>query len=236
MDIVKGIKIENEYLERKVNGELVSLETSLHEAGFDSLEQYFKEKNLYQLRSCEFRIMPVTAESAPVEIINVLTNRITSVLYIDHEITAVYYGIKDFNKDYCDQNRIPTYYYGTEGGTIIGTKGDVTLGICFPSEIDIRTDMIMEMFISMFKKYGITLTVNGNDFLLDGKKVAGTAQYEMNDMFAFIVQFTFSDESELIKNVCYTSPSMKEVTYLDKQVISREQIKKEFFEWLQLCI
>lgn len=44
MDIVKGIKIENEYLERKVNGESVSLETSLHEAGFDSLEQYFKEK------------------------------------------------------------------------------------------------------------------------------------------------------------------------------------------------
>ena len=78
----------------------------------------------------------------------------------------------------------------------------------------------------------VSIVIDNNDIMIDGKKVCGTTVYPTSEVFGFLAQFSFDDKSELISKICYPSESdsNKIAGYIDK--LTREELRKEVLEWL----
>lgn len=148
---------------------------------------------------------------------------------MDTDRTIVYHGSEPFNKDYCIEHNIPIVEYLTNGGTLIASDKELSIGVCVPDNINIDMNYMLNGLRDILAKYMDDVVVDNNDILLSGKKVCGSTEYRMNNRFAFIAQFSFDDKLDLINKIC-PSTSGKIPHYLTK--ITREQLRKEILTWL----
>ena len=83
---------------------------------------------------------------------------------------------------------------------------------------------------NILKKYSSAdFSVAGNDILMNGNKILGSAVYRQNGMFVLINYLSFSDKADLIKEVCLKH-STKQPGHID--FMTTEQLRLEVEEWL----
>lgn len=237
MDIKKAIEIEEYYLECRKKGEYpFHLVDKIKECGFESLSQFHGEKREYEFKRMKFTVTEVTQDEIVPEVHRILKNKLYGIWYADSDRTCVFngdYGEKTFNKEYCVNKNIPIYDYLTSGGTIIHKKGDFSFGISCPLKMQIDSDFVLNRLKNILQKYtDKTLTVSGNDILVNGEKICGSAIYQKNGVFLFLSYFSFSDHSNLIEHICPVPKSGKTPSYID--FITREQFKSEVTAWLMV--
>ena len=233
-DIVKAIEKEKEYLEyRKKGQEPYHLVDAIKELRFESLEEYFKAKKEYNLKSLDFEVIEESPLRAIAEILNIIKQQKTVVLFVPTPFTFVWTGNNSIlNEEYCVRYGIPILPIQTGGGTIVSTKGDLSIGICVPKKIDYTANYILEGLANIFRKYtNKKVEVDGNDILIDGYKVLGSSTYNDNKMLMFVTLVSFSEKSELINNICLKKSS-KVAGYID--FMDAETLKSEVCEWLQI--
>ena len=205
MDIVKAIEKEQEYLSYRRNGEEhFHLVDAIKECGFDSLEEYFTAKRVYQFARLEFTY----TEKAPSECIDyffrMMDAQETGVVFIDSNETFVFSGeSKPYDEEYCAANNIPVYPLYTRGGAIVSTAGDFSIGICMPDSVCCEVGYILEGLKALMLPFMPTVEVVGNDLMVDGGKICGSVGYRQNGMFCFAAHFSFNDNSELIQKICW---------------------------------
>lgn len=233
-DIVRAIAKEKEYLKYRMRGEEpFHLVDAVKECGFESLSDYFKAKTKYKFNSLKF----VFIEKKPSECIDyffeMMNSKETGVVFIDSDRTFVFSGeSKPYNVEYCEKHSIPIYPLYTPGGAIVSTEGDFSIGICYPETVGAEVEFILSNLKSIFSKYIEGVTVNGNDILINGKKICGSIMYRRNGMKCFACHFSFKDNSELIEKICNVSGSIKIPTVIDGLTVA--MFKKELREWLRV--
>ena len=233
-DIVKAIEKEKEYLAYRMEGlEPFHLVDAIKECGFDSLDKYFKTKTEYLFNILNFAYI----EKAPSECIDyffqMMNEKKTGVVFIDSNETFVFSGeSKPYNAEYCEANNIPVYPLYTRGGAIVSTEGDFSIGICYPEINAIDVQFILGKLKEIFSETMSNVEVSGNDILLDGKKICGSIMYRQNEMKCFACHFSFKDNSELIKQICGVSSSVKIPTTIDGLPV--DMFKKAVREWLRV--
>lgn len=231
-DITKAIAKEKEYLAYRQKGEEpFHLVDAVKECGFESLTDYFKAKTEYMFNDLCFSFI----EKKPSECIDyffeMMNKKDTGLVFIDSEETFVFSGeSKPYNADFCEANNIPIYPLYTKGGAIVSTEGDFSIGLCFPEDVGVDVFFILEKLKGIFGKYMQTVTVNGNDLLLNGNKICGSIMYNRNSMKCFACHFSFKDNTELIEKICNISGSIKTPTVITGLTV--EMFKKELREWL----
>ena len=165
------------------------------------------------------------------ECFRMINEKVVGVLFVDTNETFVFKGNsnKNFNMEYCIENKIPVYSIHTNGGAIISMNGDFSFGICVPKEyVGVRMDFVLKKVKEIFEQYTNRVEIKGNDILINDKKVLGSAIYRMNDMFMWVGHFSFVDSADLIKKIC--PESVKEPSFISE--ITREQFKQEVLKWL----
>ena len=112
---------------------------------------------------------------------------------------------KDYNEEYIKQHNLKTIDLPREGGTIVAFPKDIHI-VYFVEEATFSG--IPEEIIKL-RKYFIsrpeTSKVQGNDFLVDGYKVASFSvkRLEPNDKVLFVnIIFDYDIDAEIIKHVC----------------------------------
>lgn len=229
-DIKKAIEIENAYLQQKMNGDYeFILKEEIIKCGYNSLTDYFDEKKNYDMKQINFFVEEVTPDNAADEIIRLIKNKIDGILLMDTDRTIVYHGSEPFNREYCEAHNIPVVDYLTNGGTLVASDGELSVGICIPDNINIGMNWMLNGLKDILSKYMDDVVVDNNDILVKGKKVCGSTEYRMNGRFAFIAQFSFDDKLDLIYNIC-PPVSGKIPDYI--KTMTREQLRKEILEWL----
>lgn len=234
-DIMKAIEIEQIYLKHRAKGEYpFHLVDKIRECGFESLEQYFTKKKIHQLTNLKFSFVNQPMPGGVAEIFNMIATKKPGVLFVDWERTFVVCGIKgleDYNKEFCEENNITVFPLYTGGGTIVGSKGDFSFGVCCPGNVDMTGKVILEEVAQILQKHTKKpVTVSGNDILHDGYKICGSASYTNDFVFMHIMHFSFADWSELISQICTTTKKGKPVGYID--FVTRDVFKSEVAEWL----
>ncbi len=136
-------------------------------------------------------------------------------------------GDEDFNEDYCKENGIAVIDYHAEGGNIVISSGDLSLGLCFPLK-EVTAQYVLEHLSGILSKYEEAVEVNNNDILVAGKKVAGSASFQDEETLGMVIHFSFSDKAELITTIC--NEVRKPVGFLTG--ITREQLREEVKSWL----
>lgn len=233
-DIEKAIEKEREYISHRMkNEEPFHFVDAVKECGFESIEQYFTEKKNYEFSRLNFAFATVQPSEAVAEIFRMMTEKETKVLFVPSTETFVYSGDgKAFDEEYCKENNIPIYPLNTGGGTIVSTNGDFGLIICYPESVGADVQFILDKVKSILGGYIANVEVNGNDILLNGKKICGAVMYRQNGMNCFGAHFSFNDNSVLIEKICGVSESVKLPTFISG--LTTEIFKRAVRVWLKL--
>lgn len=236
-NIIEAIKTEKEYWrQRSMYLDTYNLVDKLKEFGFKSFEEYEQQKRLYFFNNLKFNKVENITPNAVEEVFKMIDNGKSGVLLIDWDRTAVLSGsggLKTMDTTYCEHNNIPVYPINTVGGTIVGTEEDFSLGICCPNKIKVDDEFILNLIKELIQKYtNDKVTVDGNDILIANKKVCGSSRYLTDKIYMFVAHFSFSDKTELIKNICHPDKIGKDVGYID--CMTKEDFKREVCTWLML--
>lgn len=236
-DIVKAIEREKVYLSHRRKGEEpFHLIDAVKEHGFENLEQYFIEKREYLFSKLEFNFVEQLMPGGVAEIFKMIDANVPGVLFVDWEDTYVVCanrGLEEFNRQYCEENNITFFPLHTGGGTIVGSKGDFSFGVCCPITVVNDPSFILNGVRDILQRHtGGVVTVDGNDICVNGNKISGTANYQKDDVFMVILHFSFADHSDLISKICTTSKVCKTVSYVD--FMSRTEFKQEVAKWLRV--
>ena len=232
MDIIGAMNKEREYLSFRMKGEEpFHLVDAVKEYGYNSLKDYFDAKRDYEFSQLKFEVVETTPEKAISDVLNAIEKKKTSLLFAITDKALVWNGNNgQYNAESCAECGIPIYPFYTGGGTLVSTPGDLNIGICFPSSLDVETSYILEGFAKIFRKYTDKLVeISGNDVLVGGLKVLGSAVYRENEMFTLITPVSMSDKSELICQICLKH-STKQPGHID--FMTTEQLRQEVERWL----
>lgn len=233
-NIEKAIQKEKEYLFYRATGEEpFHLADAVKECGFASLAEYFETKLEYQFDELNFDFAEVPPSEAIAEIFRMMDARETKVLFVPSNETFVFTGkSKAFDEEYCKENGIAIYPLYTNGGTIVSTSGDFSLVICMPKSICSGTFYVLNKLKGIFDKFMQDVKVDGNDILLDGRKICGSVAYTNSEIFCFAAHFSFKDNSELIEKICGVSGSVKVPTAI--KGMTTENFKTAVSTWLRI--
>lgn len=231
-DICKAIEIEKEYISNIIhNTNTPALIDLLKDCGFNSLDKYFTAKKEYQFLNCGMKIKEINTGDGIRTIMDLLINKSPTLLFNENNETFVYRLTDEMNDEYCINNGIPVYDIYADGGTIVVKNGDLSIAIIIPDDIEINSEYILNGIKNILLKYFEHVEVNNNDIMIDNKKCIGSASINKNGMLAFVASCSFSDKTELIRNIC-TAPSSKIAGYIDSSILSRDRLKEELSLWL----
>lgn len=234
MDIIGAMNKEREYLSFRAKGEEpYHLVDAVKEYGFESLNEYFEAKRDFEFTHQKFELIETTPEKMVANIFDIIEKKRTSFLFTITDKTLVWNGNNGaYNAEYCNECGIPIYSFYTGGGTIVSTPGDFNFGICVPLDTNVNCDYILNRISKIFKKYtNKQVEVSGNDIIVGGLKVLGSAFYKNNKMFMFVASVSMSNKNDLICNICYKH-STKQPGYID--FMTAEQLRGEIEKWLKV--
>ena len=226
-----AINAENIYIQNRLNNiETEPLIDILKGYGFETLEDYYKQKAEWQLLHCGIKEVNRSVADAFSTIDTLIQHELPSLLLVYHDYPFIWHGSKDYdlNQEAVDKYNIQVYEGGYIGGTIVGGAGDLSFGVVYPKTIDLRADYFLDKLVEIFRAEGMNAEKDHNDILIDKKKVIGSATLEGVTFLGFVVFISFSDQSEVIKEVCGINP--KEPGYITKMTV--EDLEDKLRKWL----
>lgn len=234
-DIKRAMEIEKEYQMHRLNGELpFVLADKMKEYGFETLGEYFDAKRDYNFDSLNFNVVETTPLKAIGEVLNAIATKQPTVIMVDIEQTVVWPRKNaEYNEGYCIENNIPILHIPSAGnGTLVSLAGDWGVGICVPKMNGVSYEYILDGFVKIFRRYtDKTVKNEGNDIMVDDKKVCGFAFFETPDVIMAISPVSIVEKSELISKICLKK-QQKIPSHID--FMDRETLKQEVSKWLSI--
>lgn len=237
--IEQGIQINQEHLLNVQNSieENPSFADKILSLGFDSLEDFFTQKKIYLLQqSVKDTICDVSNKEAIPSLFSLVEQETPGIVIVIAQEICVHKGKgkeSNLDEDYCAKNNISIYPYDLYGGNILATPGDCSLGLVVPLDVDLDLRFVLEQIKSILDKYLDNLSIQGNDILMDGKKIVGTSSLRTDKFFCFISHFSMNNKTELVEKVCGQPLTGKEVGFINQEILSSNQLKQEVLRWLQ---
>lgn len=233
--IEQGIEINNQHIYNVINQipEEISFNEQIINLGFENLEDFFEQKKVFEMQQFLKGKVFITN---PIDGLQLIQNKNFGIISVDDDYTFVYKGNnkKEINIEYCQQNNISIYNYGTFGGAVVVSPGDYNIGVVIPTQLDLGSNFFLNNIALILNKYFENVKVDNNDILINDKKVLGSAGFGNEEFFFFVAQISFSDKFELIQRICGDiEEGGKQPGYIDPNILSAEQLKEELLSWLQ---
>lgn len=233
--IEQGIEINNQHIYNVINQipEEISFNEQIINLGFKDLEDFFEQKKEYEMQQFLKGKVFVTN---PIDGLQLIQNKNFGIISVDDNYTFVYKGNnkKEINMEYCQQNNIPVYNYGTFGGAVVVSPGDYNIGVVIPIKLNLNSTFFLNNIALILKRYFENVKVDNNDILIDNRKVLGSANFGNEEYFFFVAQISFSDKTELIQSICGDiDENGKQPGYINPNILSTNKLREELLSWLQ---
>lgn len=232
-----GMKIYETYLkdiEQNGQSEIVFAD-AIRQLGL-SLSEFFYQRSLYLMReSLNKQLYTTTPDKIMEDSRDFIANQHYAVLEANVEQNIVHLGKgKDTNidLDFCRSHNIEVCPYDSYGGAIVSGKGDYNLTLVLPNDIDIDVAVVLGAIGDIFLRYFDTVEIQGNDIMVNGKKVLGSTAANINDVLFLGFAISFTEQPEIVEGVCGQPKTGKSIGSIDAHILSREQFRKELLSWL----
>ncbi len=228
--IEKAMKAEQDYLAARLAGQEVILDLSSF--GYPNLEDYFEAKKEYQMRHCGLVLHTPPMDTVIAEFIEAVKNQEPSVWIPFADSVFVWHGDDVIDEDLCARlgvkiHQMPNFI----GGNIISGPQDFSMTVAMPSSIDITTEYMLEKMKTIMDKYIDGIVIDGNDFMLNGRKVMGVMNLRTNGMYLFATHVSYVDYTDYIDQIC-KKPAQKTPGFIDEAKLPRDVLQREVLEWL----
>lgn len=232
-DIVKAIEAEQDYIQLNLSGESPNIHDFLDTWGYSNLEEFHNDKIEYMLKCLNWDVVHQPKIDLAVTYYD-LENQIPAFMY--SVFTGENYAFVKTNYEH-DHNLEDLGYkvihmgYNTRNGLILSFDGDLRVYLIVPNNIDVNAETFLIKMNDYLNGLGLNSIVDGNDILVDGKKVCGSGMFVINDMLNIVYQINFTDHTDEIERICGEMP--KKPGYISQDILTPEQLKNKFLEWLQ---
>lgn len=238
--VEQGILINSQHLYNILNDipEEISFKDQILALGYKDIEEFFEEKTIFDMQQILKDGILTT-----VEMPNLLDILADYILNSKNGIVSIYTNQlcvchgennhKYLNIKYCNQNNIPIYSYNSFGGNIVASPEDYGMVFLVPSSLDISEALILEKVATILLKYFDDVSIEGNDILINHKKVIGSGSSIVHNTFLMLFYFSMDDKGELINNICGDPDTGKTPGYIDPQILPLQILKEELLSWLQ---
>lgn len=135
--------------------------------------------------------------------------------------------IDDCNMEYVNNNNIMYQEINRQGGTIVGFAGDVECIYFIPINRYITRPIEIDSLIALILDKGYTPTIDGNDVLINGYKVASWSCKRIKENVLVAIVTSVNVDLETIQNIC-TKPMVKVPKGLSEFGITTQEIKQIF--------
>lgn len=228
-DIEKAMQAEQSYLCDKLSGKNVSL--NLSEYGYKDLETYFSDKRDYQLKNCGIEVHETNMDDIESRVENAIMSKTPSIWIPTADKVFVWHGNDVLDRDLCAELGVQVYDMNYIGGTIVSGADDLSFALIIPEDIDISTSYMLLKIKSIMDKYFTDVAIDGNDILINGKKVLGSMQRRVNGMYIFACQIGYADRLKYISQLC-SKQSTKAPGFIDSASLPKCRLKDEVLAWL----
>lgn len=233
-DIVKAIEAEKEYIQLNLQGEQPNIHDFLDTWGYSNLEEFHNDKVEYSLKHLDWEI--TSHPNIDIEFTEkYINNRLPGFMYSIGVENNPYAFVRNNYEHIAELENLGytviRFGYNTNNGLILSYDGDLRIYMVLPEEIDANAFIFLDKMKNYFVELGLNATIDNNDIMVDGKKVCGSGGFFMNKMRIIVFQVTFSDHVEEIKGICGETP--KEPGFIPQNILTAEQLKDKFLEWLQ---
>lgn len=232
VDIVGAIEEEKRYLADRQQGINTSLLNRLVRFGYSMLDNYFTDKKQYLFSQWSPEIYYYDVLEAPQKMEEAILNKKYGIYFLSASSTYAFYGSAGIDMEICERlNVIPTNM-SYDGGIIIGDAEDLAIEILIPSEIGICRYDMLQKFSDILNQYIGGVAIDGNDILVNDKKVLGCMDRHVGDVYVWAAQISFTDHTEYICNLS-NKAIVKQPGYISDPGLNKEILKEEIVRWLQ---
>ncbi len=230
--LIEAIKEEENYLSDRKNGINTSLSARLSNYGYDNLTDYFNDKREYLFNQWIPEVTYIDVSTLTTELEKAVREEKYGIYISVSDGLYAFHGTDQINYELCEKLGICVAELYHQGGTIIGSNDDLGIEIVAPIDLGLDNCYILNKFYEIISNYIENVTIDGNDILVDGKKVMGSMRRNVGKTFVWAAQISFNDYSDIIAQVC-NKQSVKKPSYIDNSKLSRNQLEKEVLAWLQ---
>lgn len=145
--------------------------------------------------------------------------------------TFVYAGAHaDYNREYCEKNNFFTFVYPS-GGVVVANENDLAVSII--SKYHGMHELILIKLCALLQDMGLNCYVEGNDILIGGKKIIGSAGWQDGCVSLYCFQISFVVDLKQIRTICYKPMVKQPMGISEVSEITREQVAGRIVQWLQ---
>ena len=231
-DLIGAIAEEKLYVADRMKQINTSLIDRLKPFGYETIEEYFEEKTNYCLRNWKpkvYRIdVDVLAETLDDAIINGKYGIYTPIA----KGRYAFHGNDEIDRELCEKLGVKIIDLKYMGGTIIGSEDDFSFEIIAPVEFGLTHEGIIRKVAEIIGKKVDNVEIDGNDILIDGKKVMGSMTRQVGNSFVWAAQISFGEYDSYIEKIC-KKVSQKIAGYIKKEKLSKDLLENEVLAWLQ---
>ena len=232
-DLINAMAEENLYINEKLNGLTATpLLERLAKFGYNNLEDYFNDKKLYLFNEWKPQVYYVDVATLTTELEKAIQNEQYGIYISQADGLYAFHGSDEINYELCEELGVCVAELYHQGGTIIGSSADLGIEIVAPINLGLDATFILDKFHEIINQYVDNVTIDGNDILVDGKKVMGSMRRNVGKCFVWAAQISFADYTDIIKQVC-NKKSIKEPSYINNNLLTRDVLELEVLKWLQ---
>lgn len=223
---------EAKYIEDRLNSISTSLLSRLSDYGYNDLTEYFDDKREFLFSQWIPEVTYIDVATLTTELEKAVRERKYGIYISVSDGLYAFHGTDEIDYELCDSLNVCVAELYHQGGTIIGSNADLGIEIVAPMSIGLDNNYILNKFYEIISKYVDNVTIDGNDLLVNDKKVMGSMRRNVGDVFVWAAQVSFADYSDIITQIC-SKKSVKKPSYIDGKKLSKDQLEKEVLEWLQ---
>lgn len=237
MTIEEIIKIEEQYKKEKLEGiENIDFTKILEENNltFDEY-QYKKAENYLKTFRPTYIVVEVRCmgENKDYEVARAFAGKNTFLCGEANKKMVWYAKEEDINREYCEANNIDCLQKPYLGGAICVMPTDLDVSIVAKGATSYFSRVIIDKLAEWVKKgTDANVTIDKNDILINGEKVLGMANYEIDDVFICGFHMSFDKDLDFIKNVCAKEMKKIPACLNDYGEYNRDDLVYEMVEWL----
>lgn len=231
-NLQQAIIEEQLYIADRVNGIQTSFPDRVKKHGYESLEEYFKEKREYLFSQWKPEVHYIDIKLFAEEVEAAIQNKEYGIYIPTADSLYAYHGTDSIDYDLCRELGVHVVELHYAGGTIIGNSEDLGVEIVAPREIGLDSRHILNKFYEIISKYNDNTTIEGNDILVNGEKVLGSMSRDDNGVFVWAAQTSFGEHSDIIERVCHKKSS-KKPGRIKSEKFTRNLLESEVLKWLQ---
>lgn len=198
-DIVLAIQKEEEYIQRKIVGgdNTANLYDYLAKAGYIDINDFNYDKFFYNLTSLNITSVTDSATVLQPMAYNNYLNGISFCYFVEYD---KHFALVPMSFSQEDEERFNEYGFDCfkcgydDGGIILTDPRDFRFCIAFDKpNINRMPSYILNELYSFLLTYYPELTIDENDFMYDGKKVAGCVRFDTPDLSVFAINISIID-------------------------------------------